>query len=318
MKDNIDHTTSEGTALCVQVKVLKDLLRSGNNEQIEIILSNNPDLLEVRASYMCICECTMSTTPFDTIKSAIVPLDTVKFLIDRNYISSSQMCELLFESFCWSGTQGTTIMDEITIRNSYIDYLIETIGENYPELLKSYMHNREDSDYTIPFIIAVLYGFESPEKIIGWFKRLLHYGCKVEQTSHSKDGNTANEQTVIELAVNLRDPEFVKYCIDLGAVVNKFEYEERYHHFGENIALRMLRLNATTKNPENIIKITQILQILINHGLNMHYVNMFGQNIADYVQIFGWNDTSVQSIIVGVVPTGIINENVHDYFKAKS
>jgi len=71
----------------------------------------------------------------------------------------------------------------------------------------------------------------------------------------------------------------------------------------------MLRLNATTKNPENIIKITQILQILINHGLNMHYVNMFGQNIADYVQIFGWNDTSVQSIIVGVVPTGIINEN---------
>lgn len=224
MKNNIEHIekTPEGTALCAQVKILKDLLRSGNNEQIEIILSNKPNLLEVRASYMCMCGCSMTTTPFDTIKSAITPLDTVKFLIDRNYISSLQMCELLFESFCWSGTRCTDIMDEPTTRNSYIDYLIEIIGENYPDLLKSYMHDRgEKSKYTIPFIIAVLYGYESPEKIIGWFKRLLHYGCKVEQTSHSKDGDTMKEQSVIELAVKLHDPEFVKYCIDLGADVNK-------------------------------------------------------------------------------------------------
>src|SRR3989338_3396663 len=151
---------------------------------------------------------------------------------------SLQMCELLYESLCWSGTRGTDIMDEPTIRNSYIDYLIETIGENYPELLKSYMYDKgEESEHTIPFIIAVLYGYESPEKIIGWFKRLLHYGCNVEQTSHSKDGDTMKDQTVIQLAVNFRDPEFVKYCIDLGADVNKFEYEERYHCFGENIAI---------------------------------------------------------------------------------
>jgi hypothetical protein len=102
--------------------------------------------------------------------------------------------------------------------------------------------------------------------------------------------------STLENAINARSPYLVRLCCSAGADPNQICADEEYDTL-ENMAMHLLYCSRYLHNGDRIDEIADILETLINSGLNLGYVTTDNRNITDYCIQHGFVGTSVEKVL---------------------
>jgi hypothetical protein len=123
-------------------------------------------------------------------------------------------------------------------------------------------------------------------------------------------------------AVNVSSPYLVKLCCAAKADPNLICSDKEYDTL-ENMVMTRLYRSRYWHNQVYIDEIAEILENLINAGLNLNYVTSDKRNISDYCIQHGFVETSIEKVLTrfgAPLPTGNVyagKSAPHDAYRAR-
>ncbi len=243
--------------------------------------------LETSYNSTCMCGCIESVSIWETIKNGHAHPSALQFLLTNNCISVDKALDLLSRLFCISGTGET---DNFKRVNNCIDVLLHHLA-NHRDAVVAYKETEHDTT----LLHSVFYGYAPDEKMVEWATILLDWGLnpyaptKLDQSEYKHDPRET-PQTPFYMMVTGVYTSLVARVID-EYHVNMFEWRECWR--GANLLLCILRKYAKTKHVDYIHSVRDTVQLLVQYGIDLNFVDMDGCNLYDYLIDYGWLNTEV-------------------------
>jgi hypothetical protein len=103
--------------------------------------------------------------------------------------------------------------------------------------------------------------------------------------------------TTLTNAVNAHSIRLIKMALDQGADPNFIDADDEFDCL-ENMAQGLLHRSRYMHCQDHILEVADILSLLCDAGLDLHYVTTDGRNIMDYVVQNGWTGTEVEKVLL--------------------